>query len=54
MKKLEEKQRELQQLVAQYNQINQTLQETERQILKVQGAIDVLQELAKEENGKDK
>ena len=45
--KLEQKQKELQNLVQQYNQTQQTLNQIGQQILKIQGAIEQLEELLK-------
>lgn len=45
MIKLQQKKEELNKLVQQYNQTQQTLNQIGQQILKVQGAIEILKEL---------
>jgi len=48
MTKLQERKEQLQRLVAQYNQAQQTFNQIGQEILKVQGAIAVLEEIEKE------
>lgn len=52
-KKLEEKKAELRNMIQQYNQMQQNLQQMGQRIFKLQGAIEVLEELEKE-NKKEK
>jgi len=48
MIKLEQKKQELQLLVQQYNILQQELQQIANQVVKIQGAIEVLEEQEKE------
>jgi len=48
MNKLQQKKEELQQLIQKYNEVQQTLNQIGQQILKVQGSIETLEELEKE------